>query len=88
MSHCKNNFNDVVFPKHWKVLAFMISFSLTGAKTLESVGLLSSWCDIFRKNTPDKSGDSARFSHTVALYLCNMPLFNFVRNPYWPSINR
>ncbi len=44
MSHCKNNFNGVLFPKHWKVLAFVISFSLTGAKTLESMGLLSSWC--------------------------------------------
>ena len=42
MSHCKNNFNDVLFPKHWKVLAFVISFFLTGAKTLESMGLLSS----------------------------------------------
>ncbi len=38
--------NDVLFPKHWKLLAFVISFSLTGAKTLESVGLLSSWCDL------------------------------------------
>ena len=45
MSHCKNNFNDFLFPKHWKVLAFVISFSLMGAKTLESMGLLSSWCD-------------------------------------------
>ncbi len=45
MSHCKNNFNDVLFPKHWEVLAFVISFSMMGAKTLESMGLLSSWCD-------------------------------------------
>ena len=44
MSYCKNNFNDVLFPKHWQVLAFGISFSLTGANTLESMGLLSSWC--------------------------------------------
>ena len=44
-SHCKNNFNDVLFHKHWKVLAFVISFSLTGAKTWESMGLLSSWCE-------------------------------------------
>ncbi len=46
MSHCKNNFNDVLFPKHWKVLWFVISFSLTGTKTLESMGLLSSWVGV------------------------------------------
>ncbi len=46
MSYCKNSFNYVLFPKHLKVLAFVIlvSFSLTGAKTLEIMGLLSSWC--------------------------------------------
>ena len=44
MSHYRANFDGVLFPKHWKVFAFVISFSLTGAKTLESFGLLSSWC--------------------------------------------
>ncbi len=37
MSHCKNNFNDALFPKHWKVLAFVISFSLMGAKSAHLV---------------------------------------------------
>ncbi len=36
--------NDILFPKHWKALAFVISVSLTGAKTLENMGLLSTWC--------------------------------------------
>ncbi len=57
MSHCKNNFNDVLFPKHWKVLAFVISFSVTGAKILESMSLLSSWCD-------DKRGKSNKSSES------------------------
>ncbi len=66
------------FPKHWQVLAFEMSFSLTSAKTLESMGLLSSWCAVqFTLWRIMIEALSFCLEHKLTLNSKNLPVFFF-----------